>query len=198
MHNLSERHYDRHARNVMPWIPADDATKREQEVIREVLVKKAGAHFGAGCFVAPDANVYTDIFHLGDRSTVSSGATLRGIVRIGADSSIGTYTHVAGRVTIGDGCRISSTVAIYGFNHGSSRTDIRMKDQDLTSVGVILKEDILVGPGAIITDGVKIGAHSIVLAGAVVSDSFAEYQIIGGNPARSLGVRKIEDARGGA
>jgi len=196
MHNLSERQYDRHARNVMPWLPRDAATDREQEIIREVLEKKAGAHFGKGCFVAPDANVYTDIFYLGERSWVASGAIIRGNVRVGADCSINSYAHIAGRVTIGNGCRIASLASIYGFNHGISRTDIYMMGQGITSIGVTLKEDVWVGAGAIIVDGVEIGAHSIVAAGAVVTKSFGDFNVIGGNPARTLHVRTAETPNG--
>ena len=117
-------------------------------------------------------------------------AIVRGNVRIDADCSINPYAHIAGQVTIGRGCRIASLASIYGFNHGIARTDIFIKDQPGTYQGVILHEDIWVGANAVILDGVQIGAHCVIAAGAVVTKSFGECQIIGGNPARVISSRR--------
>ncbi|HEY0185520.1 MAG TPA: CmcI family methyltransferase, partial [Rhodopila sp.] len=100
------------------------------------------------------------------------------------------YAHLAGRISIGRGCRIASMASIYGFNHGISRVDVFVKDQPLTSKGIRLHEDVWVGANAVILDGVEIGAHCVVAAGAVVTKSFGAYQIIAGNPARAVADRR--------
>ena len=88
-------------------------------------------------------------------------------------------------VTIGRGCRIASLASIYGFNHGTERSDVPIMYQPATSKGVVLQDDVWVGANAVILDGVEIGAHCVVAAGAVVTQSFPAYKVIGGNPARA-------------
>ena len=190
MHNNSPEAYALRAENIQPWIAHSEAALLQQRAIQKLLSEKAGVVFGKGCYVAEDANVFTSRMSLGDRSWIASGAIVRGTIDIAADCSINPYAHLAGRVSIGRGCRIAANVSIYGFNHGFSRTDVFIKDQPTTSKGVKLHEDIWVGAGAIILDGVEIGPHSIVAAGAVVTKSFGAFQIIGGNPARVLSDRR--------
>lgn len=190
MHNLDREAYDRQAEWTQPWLPHSDASKAQQKIIQALLASAAGAEFGLDCFVAADAKVFTHKLFLGDRSWIASGAIIRGNVRIDADCSVNPYAHIAGRVSIGRGCRIASLASIYEFNHGISRTDIFIKDQPGTYQGVILQEDIWVGANAVILDGVEIGAHCVIAAGAVVTKSFGEYQIIGGNPARVISDRR--------
>lgn len=190
MHNLDREAYDQQAEWTQPWLPHSDASKAQQKTIQALLASAASAEFGIDCFVAADAKVFTHKLVLGDRSWIASGAIVRGNVRIGADCSVNPYVHIAGQVTIGRGCRIASLASIYGFNHGISRTDIFIKDQPGTYEGVVLHEDIWVGANAVILDGVEIGAHCVIAAGAVVTKSFGEYQIIGGNPARVISSRR--------
>ena len=71
--------------------------------------------------------------------------------------------------------------------------DLLIKDQPGTSKGVKLHEDVWVGASAVILDGVEIGPHCVVAAGAVVAKSFGAYQIIAGNPARSIADRRTRN-----
>lgn len=195
MHNLCREAYNLQAEYTQPWLAHSEASKAQQKIIQELLASVAGAEFGRDCFVAADAKVFTNKLFLGDRSWIASGAIVRGRVHIDADCSVNAYAHIAGQVSIGRGCRIASLASLYGFNHGISRTDIFIKDQPGTYKGIILQEDIWVGANAVILDGVEIGAHSVVAAGAVVTKSFDEYQIIAGNPARAIADRRISSIK---
>lgn len=94
--------------------------------------------------------------------------------------------NIIGNVNIGDAVRIASGVQIFGFNHGYDRVDRYIKDQPITSEGIVIGNGTWIGAGASIVDGVTIGANSVVAAGAVVTKSFPEFSIIGGVPAKLL------------
>lgn len=85
-------------------------------------------------------------------------------------------------------------VSIYGFNHGIDSLDIPIRAQAHTSKGVEIGSDVWIGTHAVILDGCNIGDHSVIAAGAVVTKSFPEYSIIGGNPARLIRDRREQKA----
>ncbi len=185
-----EARFRRDALAFQPWLqrlPDDLAEQRERQAL---LAERAGARFGEGAFVAEGARVFTQALELGARSWIAAGAVLRGQVTIGPDCSVNSYAHIVGTVRIGANCRIASMAAIYGFNHGIARTDQPIKDQKVTSRGVVLHEDVWVGANAVIVDGVEIGAHCVVAAGAVVTRGFPPWQVIAGNPARAIRDRR--------
>lgn len=189
--------YDEAAQQYQPWLSSIDRNSAEQVEVKQVLKTRAGAVFGSDTYVAPQAKVFTQKLYLGHRSWIAAGAILRGDVYIAEDCSVNSYAHLAGKIKIGRGCRIAGTAAIYGFNHGIDRPDVMIKDQPITSKGVVLHEDVWVGANAVIIDGIEIGAHSVVAAGAVVTQSFGPYQVIAGNPARSIrDRRKSRDKEG--
>lgn len=57
---------------------------------------------------------------------------------------------------------------------------------------IMIEDDVWIGARAIILPGVKIGKGCIIGAGAVVTKSFDDYSVIGGNPAKLLKLRKGE------
>lgn len=172
-----------------PWRPRSDGDAG-QEAMREVLRHHAGAtSFGKNAFISPEAMIHTDRFSIGANSWIASGAIVRGRVSIGSNSTLNSYAHVAGRVTIGNGVRIAGQAAIYGFNHGFERTDIPIHQQTQTSKGVVIGDGSWVGANAVILDGVSLGRDCIVAAGAVVTKSFGDFSIVGGNPARLIKTR---------
>jgi acetyltransferase-like isoleucine patch superfamily enzyme len=191
--NVLELEFERAAREFQPWLDPGPELAAEQKTIQALLRRNAGAHFGSNCFVARGAHVFTDSLELGDNSWVAAGAIIRGQVRIGKNTSVNPYAHIAGNVTIGSGVRIAGMVGICGFNHGFHNIDKPIFQQELTSKGISIGDDVWIGANSIILDGTCIGAHSIIGAGAVVSGKFAEYQIIAGNPARTLRDRRTRE-----
>ena len=190
MNLLSDEGWDELSASFQPWLIQNPGAREEQKVVHGVPTRKAGATVGKGCYISPSARVLTQRLKLGDDSWIAGGAILRGNVEIGRYCSVNPYAHIAGNVKIGDSCRIAGLASIYGFNHGTDRTDIPVKDQKVTSRGVILREDVWVGAHAVIVDGVEIGPHCVIAAGSVVTKSFPAYTVIGGNPAEILRERK--------
>lgn len=186
MYILADSDFDTAAMAVQPWMPRTPEEQQRQVVVQAVLARKAGATFGRNAYVAPDARIMTQRFALGDNSWVASGAIIRGNVEIGNHSSVNANAHIAGNVKIGKACRIAPLASIFGFNHGTEQADVPIKDQPITSRGIVLGDDVWVGANTVIIDGVEIGSHCIIAAGAVVTHSFPPYKVIGGNPARIL------------
>ena len=193
-----ERNYLRRRLEYQPWLAgrASEEEQREQEEVQRILVRHAGASFGKGCFVSALANIFTDRLEVGNRSWIAAGAILRGIIRIGSRSTVNPYCHLAGRVTIGSGVRIAGGVAIYGFNHGTGLLDQPIYRQPRTSEGVVVGDGTWIGANSVVVDGVSIGQHCIVAAGAVVTKSYPDYSVIGGNPARLIRDRREEETPG--
>jgi len=84
-------------------------------------------------------------------------------------------------------------VTVVAGNHNTSQMgrfmyDVTEKrsedDQD-----VVIEDDVWVGCGAIILKGIRIGRGSVVAAGALVNRDVLPYSIVGGVPARVIGVR---------
>ena len=186
-----EREYRRRRSNFLPWEARDSKSKQEQLKYQDVLRRNAGANaFGENCFISTDAHIYTHRFSIGRNSYIAAGAILRGDIKIGSNSTVNPFAHLAGTVVIGDGVRISGLVAIYGFNHGFDRLDIPIYQQETTSRGVVINDGTWIGTHVAIIDGIEVGAHCILAAGSVITKNVPDYAIVGGNPARVLRNRR--------
>lgn len=105
---------------------------------------------------------------------------------------IGGHTLLNDRFEIlgGGGCDIGSyvytapNVTIITVSH-------EMETMHPTQAKVVIGHYAWIGAGAMILPGVKIGDGAVIAAGSVVTKDVDAYSIVGGNPARPLGVRKL-------
>lgn len=95
------------------------------------------------------------------------------------------------RIEIGEKVMIADQVSIRDTGHVFSDTGTAMKDQGITTSPVCIEDDVWIGHGAIVLKGVRIGRGSIVAAGAVVARDVEPYTIVGGVPAKPIGVRAL-------
>jgi maltose O-acetyltransferase len=88
-------------------------------------------------------------------------------------------------IHIGKHCLLGPKVQIYSVNHPD---DPKLRRNGAMGIGkpVTLGDDLWVGGGAIICPGVTLGNNVIVAAGSVVTKSFGDNVVIGGNPARVI------------
>lgn len=117
-------------------------------------------------------------------------------IEVGDDVSIGSGAMLLAtesKIIFGNKVMLGPNVTIVGGNHNTSVVgkfmyDVQDKrpedDQD-----VILEDDVWIGSGAIILKGVRIGRGAIVAAGALVNRDVPPYAVVGGVPARVLGLR---------
>jgi acetyltransferase-like isoleucine patch superfamily enzyme len=111
-------------------------------------------------------------------------------ITIGEDSIIGEGAVLDGRdkLTIGNHVDIATDVMIYNSQH-----DIKDPDFKAICSPVVIQDYVFIGPRAIILPGVTIKKGAVVGAGAVVTKDVEEYTIVGGVPAKQIGVREIKD-----
>jgi acetyltransferase-like isoleucine patch superfamily enzyme len=168
-----------------PWQAEIQARLRALEAVE----------IGEGCFVAPEAKIFAEphrSVRIGDRVTIGAEAFLHGPITIGDDVSINPRVSMDGGragIVIGEGARIATGATIYAFDHGfDPRAPIR--EQPVTSRGIVIGRDVWIGAQAGIIDGVTIGDHAVVGMGAVVTKDVPAWAIVGGVPARVIGDRR--------
>lgn len=84
---------------------------------------------------------------------------------------------------------IGGGALICGVNHGHTRRDIPMRQQDFEAAPIVIGQDVWIGMGAIILPGVTLGDGAIVGAGAVVTSDVSPGAVVSGVPARVLKIR---------
>ena len=95
---------------------------------------------------------------------------------------------VVGDAAIGDDVMIGDHVHIVSGGHGFDQTDKLLRFQTDTERRVTIGADTWIGSGAIIL--ADVGSHTVVGAGSVVTKPMRDYQIVVGNPARSIRDRR--------
>jgi acetyltransferase-like isoleucine patch superfamily enzyme len=125
----------------------------------------------------------------GERLGVEFGTVIhKAGSRIGDDCYFGELNRI-GLVDIGDNFMSANHVSIMSGRrqHAFDRRDTPMRSQPVAYERIVVGEDVWIGAQATVTSDVS--AHSIVAAGAVVTESFDAWRILGGVPARVLGER---------
>lgn len=111
-------------------------------------------------------------------------------ITIGQDSIVGDHAFLDGRdrLIIGDHVDIASEVRIYNSEH-----DIESDDFHATLAPVEIGDYVFIGPRVTIMPGVKISKGAVIAGGAVVTKDVPEFVIVGGVPAKIIGVRQNKD-----
>lgn len=175
---------DKHLVWAKPW----------QAEVQARLMREETVFLGADCFIAPDAGIFAELgrpIRMGARCSVASQAFLHGPLTFGDDVSVNARASIDGGavgITIGDGTRIASGAVLYAFDHAMSR-ERTIREQPVKSIGITIGRDVWIGANAGVTDGVRIGDGAVVAMGAVVTHDVEPYSIVGGVPARVIGVR---------
>jgi len=117
---------------------------------------------------------YPDEITLGDHVTINPGCILAG----------------KGGLSIGSNAMIGAGTKIVTTAHVTTRTDISMRLQGMTSTPITIEEDVWFGFDVIVLPGVVIRKGCVIGAGSVVTDEIPEYSIAAGAPARVIGSRK--------
>lgn len=133
-----------------------------------------------GINLAKNALIYRNVLILGN-------------VSIGKNSSISNNTCVSGAVAgvlIGNDVMIAPGCCINAFDHGTKLDAGPMIEQANNEAPVVIENDVWIAANCTITKGVTIGTGAIVAANSVVTKDVAPYSIVGGVPAKLIGMRK--------
>lgn len=159
--------------------------------LRAPILRRAFGGLGAGCVImAPLYLRGVHRIHLGDGVLVRDGAWLAtenevSSLRIGDDTYIGhrAHLHSIDPVVIGRGCVFADNVMVSTTDH-----DRRDRHQVHGTGPITIGDDVFLGQNVVVLGGVSIGDGATVAAGAVVISDVAAGAVVGGVPARELGV----------
>ncbi len=197
-----DKYREQHKRRLsyMPWLYYTLKDKHRQwanvwqEEHQRSLMELETIIIGTNCFIAPEANLFAEpgrTIQIDDHSHIAADCFLHGPIRLGQGVSINTsVTMDGGRagIRIGDNSRIAAHCNLFAFNHGMDAERL-IKDQPVTSKGIVIGEDVWVGASVCIVDGVHIGDKAIIGMGSVVTRDVPAGTKVAGNPARVIGQR---------
>jgi acetyltransferase-like isoleucine patch superfamily enzyme len=115
-------------------------------------------------------------------------------IEINSNSNInhGCELYGGGGISIGSGTMIAYNTLVFS-DYRDFKGILPLKHPDRLSKRVKrfvrIGNDVWIGANVIILPGVEIGNHAVVAAGSVVTKSVREWEIIAGNPAKSIGFR---------
>ena len=121
-------------------------------------------------------------------------------LHVGDSTYIGKFCTIQVNGRIGRGVLIANNVGIVGRRDHDYRTPgIMLRDNrwigsdsvlaDAPENTIEIGDDVWIGYGAVILSGLTIGTGAIIAAGAVVIDDVEPFAIVGGSPARKIGMR---------
>ena len=144
--------------------------------------KRAMRHCGRGVYLRPMSSDIKGVRNLsvGDGTSIPKGATF---YCTDAPLTIGRKVIFGPRPTIITGDHRTDLIGKYIID---VTTEEKLPENDLP---VVIEDDVWCGANVTILKGVTIGRGSIVAAGAVVTQSFPPYSVVGGVPAKLLKMR---------
>lgn len=114
-------------------------------------------------------------------------------LEIGEESQIGPFCVFFGgnNIKIGKNVIIAPHCVFAAGNHDYKQFLTPMRFASSISDGpIIIEDNVWIGANCTITDNVLIGTESIVAANSVVTKNVEPYSIVGGVPAKKIGMRK--------
>lgn len=146
------------------------------------------------CDVDPTSDINN--IELGENVKVAKRCSLYGspehILSIGANTYIGMNTIINGyaqQITIGKNVSIAQNVNI--MSGSGPNNEILKRVFPSKRESIIIEDLCWIGASVIIMPGVHLGKAVIVAANSFVNQSFDEYSMIGGSPARLI--RKLTE-----
>lgn len=117
----------------------------------------------------------------------SSDGTL--ILGDGVQLNDGVRIDYSGGVTLGDHTLVSADACIFSHSHGYDPHSFP------TFSPKVIGRNVWVGTKSIITERVSnVGDGAVIAAGAVVTKDVPPFAVVGGNPARVIRYRRVEEA----
>src|SRR5882757_9305645 len=139
---------------------------------RRGILRLFGAHVGAHVNIYPSTHLY-----------------MPWNVEIGDWTALGedVFVYSLGKVRIGSSVTLSYRSHVCAGSH-----DLNSLSLPLLKPPVTIEDSVWVGTEAFIGPSVTIGQGAVVGARAVVVKNVAPFNIVAGNPARVIGMRKLQ------
>ena len=121
------------------------------------------------------------------RYTLNAKIIIKNGTQIGRNAMI----SAAKKITIGEKCLIAYNVSLLDHDHNILDPDISPLDGGITEPReIIIGDQCFIGAHSFILKGVRLGRHCVVGANSVVTESFPDYSVVAGNPAKLI--RKLK------
>lgn len=108
---------------------------------------------------------------------------------IGNGTQIGRFAVLSAcnKIEIGEKCLVSYNVSFVDHDHDFSNIALSPMDSGITKgEGIKIGDNCFIGAHSFILKGVILGKHCVVGANSVVADSFSDFSVVAGNPAKLL------------
>lgn len=168
---------------------------------KKVCIKnKKNFEFGSNCTLekyttldcyAKNKVLFGDTVKIGAYTTISVTSHMskygKGL-SIGNNSGIGEYSFFgcSGGVEIGNDVIMGPYVSFHSENHNFSDKSKLIREQGVSSKGILLKNNIWVGAKVTFLDGCSVGNNCVIAAGSIVRGEFPDNVVIGGIPAKII------------
>lgn len=132
---------------------------------------------------------------LGDGVHLSRGVTIiaqGGVVELGEKVFIGEWSTITAkqRVVLGERALVAERVTIRDQDHDThGPPGVPIAEAGFHVSPVLIGDDVWLAAGSVVLRGVQIGDGAVVAANAVVVDDVPAGTMVGGVPARTIGVR---------
>ena len=139
---------------------------------RRALLRLFGARIGRGVHIYPSATIYLPWnLEMDDESSIGEWALVYnlGPVRIGAQATVSHRAHLC-----------------------AGTHDYRDRSLPLQRMPIDIGARAWICADALVGPGVAVGEGAVVAAGAVVVRNVAPWQVVGGNPARLIKMRVLQ------
>ena len=126
---------------------------------------------------------------------IKSGKYPNGEIKVGDDSYIGPncYLDGVGGITISSDVLISPNCKLITSQHNYSdyKSKINLQGREFSCISV--GKDVWIGSNSVILPGIKIGDGAVIGAGSVVTKNVGEFEVVAGNPAKRIKMRKLDE-----
>ena len=142
---------------------------------RRCLLRGFGATVGAGCRIDPSARIWLPAnLRLGDYVAIAEGVDV----------------YCVAPIAIGSKVTISQRAFLCAASH-----DITRLTRPLTSAPIVIDDHVWIAAEAMVHPGAYVGEGGVLAARAVLRGTAAPWTIHAGNPARQVGLRRLEEAQ---
>lgn len=166
------------------WLDVSPYTAEDFGSVGAEVLVEAGVHLAHAATV-----------HLADHCAIYRGATILtgpdSVLRMGRRSHLagGVYVNaLKAEVLIGEGTAVGPYAVLLSYSNavlpGQSIDEARIAGR------LFIGNDVFVGAGAVLLPGVTVGDGAVIGAGAVVRHDVLAGEVVGGVPARVLGIRR--------
>lgn len=143
--------------------------------------------------------IVEDGAEIGPATSIWHHVHIRSGAVIGARCVLGKNVFVDSQAVVGSGCKIQNNVSIY--SGVTLEDDVfvgpsavftndrfpRAASESWTITPTLVKRGASIAANATIICGVEIGKYAMIAAGAVVTRDVRSHELVGGNPARTMG-----------